>query len=155
MLYEGAKEVKLFGETIAVRAEIGVLPGVSGHADRDGLLAWLRGFEAAPPRQVFVNHGDGGVCDAFAAAIKAALGYEAMAPYSGTAYDLAAGEFVKLTEGVPVVREGEARRNKFFAALVKAAERLLAAAKSAEGRPNRELRRWTERIEAIIKDMSE
>ena len=79
----------------------------------------------------------------------------AMAPYSGTAYDLAAGEFVKLTEGVPVVREGEARRNKFFAALVKAAERLLAAAKSAEGRPNRELRRWTERIEAIIKDMSE
>ena len=61
---------------------------------------------------------------------------------------------MKLTEGVPRVREG-AKRNKFFAALVKAAERLLAAAKSAEGRPNRELRRWTERIEALIREMTD
>ena len=154
LLNDGAKEVKLFGETIAVRAEITVLPGVSGHADRDGLLAWMRGFTGQRPAQVFVNHGEDGVCDAFAAALKSELGYEAMAPYSGTVYDLAAGEFVKLTEGVPRVREG-AKRNKFFAALVKAAERLLAAAKSAEGRPNRELRRWTERIEALIREMTD
>ena len=154
LLYDGAKEVKLFGETIAVRAEITVLPGVSGHADRGGLLAWMRGFTGQRPAQVFVNHGEDGVCDAFAAALKSELGYEAMAPYSGTVYDLAAGEFVKLTEGVPRVREG-AKRNKFFAALVKAAERLLAAAKSAEGRPNRELRRWTERIEALIREMTD
>ena len=155
LLNDGADSVKLFGETIAVRAEIRVLPGVSGHADRDGLLAWMRGFKEQPPRQVFVNHGDDGVCDAFAAALKSELGYEAMAPYSGTVYDLAAGEFVKLTEGVPVEREGERRRNKFFDAFVKAAERLLAAAKSAEGRPNRELRRWTERIEALIRDITD
>ena len=154
LLNDGAKEVKLFGETIAVRAEITVLPGVSGHADRDGLLAWMRGFTGQRPAQVFVNHGEDGVCDAFAAALKGELGYEAVAPYSGTVYDLAAGEFVKLTEGVPQAREG-AKRNKFFAALVKAAERLLAAAKSAEGRPNRELRRWTERIEALIREMTD
>ena len=66
MLYEGAKEVKLFGETIAVRAEICTLPGVSGHADKNGLLRWMRGFTEQKPAQVFVNHGDDGVCDAFA-----------------------------------------------------------------------------------------
>ena len=155
LLYEGAQEVKLFGETIAVKAEIQVLPGVSGHADKNGLLRWMGGFTARKPVQVFVNHGDDGVCDAFAETLKSELGLEAMAPYSGTVYDLAAGEFVRVTEGVPVERRApEPKRNKFFASLVKAAERLLAAAKSCEGRPNRDLRRWTERIEALIRDMT-
>ena len=48
MLYDGAKEVKLFGETIAVRAEVTWLPGVSGHADKNGLLHWISGFEKKP-----------------------------------------------------------------------------------------------------------
>ena len=154
LLADGVDSVKLFGETIAVRAEIAVLPGVSGHADRDGLLSWLRGFGEKPPAQVFINHGDDAVSAKFAETVRSELGYEAMAPYSGTVYDLKAGAFVKITEGVPVERES-AKRNKFFANLVKAAERLLAAARSAEGRPNRELRRWTERIEALIREITE
>ena len=155
LLYDGAKEVKLFGETIAVKAEVTWLPGVSGHADRDGLLRWMRGFAAEPPKQVFVNHGDDDQCTAFVETLKTELGFEAMAPFSGTVYDLLAGEFVRVTEGVPIERRAAApKRNKFFDALVKAAERLLAAAKSADGRPNRELRKWTERIEALIRDMN-
>ena len=154
LLHDGVDEVRLFGETIAVRAEISVLPGVSGHADMRGLLDWMRGFAAQSPIQVFVNHGDDGVCDSFAAALKAELGFEAMAPYSGTVYDLAAGAFVKITAGVPVEREEHGKRNKFYAALVKAAERLLEAARGCEGRPNRELRRWCARIEELIKDMT-
>ena len=132
-----------------------MLPGVSGHADRDGLLRWMRGFAAEPPRQVFVNHGDDDQCTAFVETLKTELGFEAMAPFSGTVYDLLTGEFVRVTEGVPIERRAAApKRNKFFDALVKAAERLLAAAKSADGRPNRELRKWTERIEALIRDMN-
>ena len=155
LLYDGAKEVKLFGETIAVKAEVTWLPGVSGHADRDGLLRWMRGFAAEPPKQVFVNHGDDDQCTAFVETLKTELGFEAMAPFSGTVYDLLAGEFVRVTEGVPIERRAAApKRNTFFDALVKAAERLLAAAKSADGRPNRELRKWTERIEALIRDMN-
>ena len=103
---------------------------------------------------MFINHGDDAVSAKFAETVRSELGYEAMAPYSGTVYDLKAGAFVKITEGVPVERES-AKRNKFFANLVKAAERLLAAARSAEGRPNRELRRWTERIEALIREITE
>lgn len=44
-LVEGAKTAKLFGEEIVVRAEILVLPGVSGHADVDGLDRWIKSYE--------------------------------------------------------------------------------------------------------------
>ena len=47
-LVEGAKEIKLFGEEIQVNAEIKVLPGVSGHADNEGLMEWAKAFEEKP-----------------------------------------------------------------------------------------------------------
>lgn len=156
MLYDGAKEVKLFGETIAVRAEVTWLPGVSGHADKNGLLHWISGFEKKPAK-VFVNHGDDGACTEFTRCLKEEHGFDAFAPYSGTSYDLAKGEFVTVTEGVPVPQKQPApeRRpmNKYFAALVAAAEALLRAVKGAEGRPNKELKKWTERIEALTRDI--
>lgn len=158
MLYDGAKEVKLFGESIAVRAEISWLPGVSGHADKNGLISWISGFEKKP-RKVFVNHGDDGACTAFTRCLTEELGYDAFAPYSGTSYDLAAGEFVTVTEGVRIPQKQPVpeRRpmNKYFAALVSAAEVLLRAVRSAEGRPNKELKKWAERIEALTRDITQ
>ena len=155
-LYEGAKEVRLFGEDVAVRAEVTYLPGVSGHADKNGLLDWMLGFTGRRPVQVFVNHGDDTACTAFAETLKE-HGFEAMAPYSGTKYDLAAGAFVTLTEGVRVKPKEAAKRpkpmNEHLAALIAAAERLLEAARGSEGRPNKLLRGWTERINKITKDM--
>lgn len=38
---DGAKKVKIFGEEIAVNAKISILPGVSGHADFNGLKRWI------------------------------------------------------------------------------------------------------------------
>ena len=78
---------------------------MSGHADKNGLLDWMLGFTGRRPVQVFVNHGDDTACTAFAETLKE-HGFEAMAPYSGTEYDLAAGAFVTLTEGVRVKAEG-------------------------------------------------
>lgn len=49
-LVEGAKAIKLFGEEIQVNAEIKVLPGVSGHADNEGLMEWAKAFEEKPNR---------------------------------------------------------------------------------------------------------
>ena len=63
-LVDGVKNVKLFNEEIQVNATIDVLPGVSGHADKDGLIAWLQGFEKKP-ELVFVNHGDPDAAEAF------------------------------------------------------------------------------------------
>lgn len=57
LLVEGAKEVRLFGETIMVGAEIHNLEGFSGHADQKGLLDWLGGFQMSP-KQIFLVHGE-------------------------------------------------------------------------------------------------
>ena len=52
IITEGATEVKLFGEEIQVNAHIEQLDGISGHADKNMLLDWLKGFEKKP-RTVF------------------------------------------------------------------------------------------------------
>lgn len=56
-ILDGNKKVKIFGEEIAVNAKIHNLPGLSGHADRDGLLNWLDGFKTKP-KHVLLVHGD-------------------------------------------------------------------------------------------------
>lgn len=56
-LLEGATEVKLFGETVYVGAEICQMPGISGHADVNGLMTWIKSFSQKPTK-VFVTHGD-------------------------------------------------------------------------------------------------
>ena len=100
MLLDGIKEVKLFGEQISVQAEIMNLPGISGHADRDGLLKWAGALEKAP-KMTFVVHGEDTVTDTFAELLASELGYPAEAPYSGSVYDLAEGQFKVRKEGVP------------------------------------------------------
>jgi metallo-beta-lactamase family protein len=56
-ILDGAKKVKIFGEEIAVNAEIYALQGLSGHADREGLLEWLKGFKKQP-KEILLVHGD-------------------------------------------------------------------------------------------------
>lgn len=56
-LVEGADEVSIMGETIKVQAQIHNLEGFSGHADQNGLLNWISGFQVAP-KQVFLVHGE-------------------------------------------------------------------------------------------------
>jgi metallo-beta-lactamase family protein len=56
-LIEGAKHVKLFGDDIYVNAHIYSLEGYSGHADRNGLIAWAKAFKM-PPKQFFLVHGE-------------------------------------------------------------------------------------------------
>ena len=43
-IVEGAKVLKILGETVVVRARIFTIGGFSAHADRTGLLEWLSGF---------------------------------------------------------------------------------------------------------------
>jgi len=56
-IVDGAKTIRLFGEEIAVRAQVHTLGGFSAHADQKGLLEWLSHFRN-PNLQVFVNHGE-------------------------------------------------------------------------------------------------
>ena len=86
-LVDGNKRVRLFGEEIHVRARIHTIGGLSAHADRDALLAWLRGFEA-PPARTFVVHGEAATARGFADTIVQRLGWRAEAPANGSHVDL-------------------------------------------------------------------
>ncbi len=89
-IIEGETEVKLFGETVKVNANIEQLAGISGHADKKILLDWLKDYKVKP-KTVFVNHGEDTVCDEFAVEIEAALSIKAIAPYNAASYDLISG----------------------------------------------------------------
>src|SRR5579862_8203999 len=56
-LEEGATVFRTFGESIPVRAEVVNLRQFSAHAGRGELLRWLSGLPA-PPRQVYLTHGE-------------------------------------------------------------------------------------------------
>lgn len=56
-IVDGAKHVRIFGEEIAVNAEIISLQGLSGHADRDGLNRWIKSIKVKPNKVILV-HGD-------------------------------------------------------------------------------------------------
>jgi len=87
ILQDGADEVKLFGETIGVKAEIRKLNGISGHADNNGLMQWIGAFKATPGH-VFVVHGGDEITDLFASRVQNELGLRATAPYNGESWDL-------------------------------------------------------------------
>jgi len=92
-ILDGVKEVKLFGETIAVKAEIYNLEGFSGHADQAGLLEWLGGFNAKP-REIFLVHGEDGVKTDFAKKIKETIGYDTTVIRDYSTYELETGVLV-------------------------------------------------------------
>ena len=125
---------------------------MSGHADKDGLIAWLKGF-SKKPGMVFVNHGDPKSCESFTACLKNELGYNAFAPYSGTSFDLTEGKFISITEGKPVSPEknvcSERSSSPLYRELVAAAETLLAAVKKCEGRPNKLLSSYIDKIKNL------
>ena len=138
-LLDGADEIKLFGEPVLVRAKIVMMQGMSGHADKAGLLHWIGGFKTKP-KQIFVVHGDDAVADAFAGCLAEEYGYNAMAPYSGTRYDLSNGKFIEITKGIPVMqKEQKSARSEIFVRLKTAGRDLNAFIEMCSGLPNKDM----------------
>ncbi len=86
-LVDGTDHVTLFGEQIAVNAEIAVLEGTSGHADQKGLEHWIGEFRTKP-EAVFVVHGEEDVSQYFASRLKNSYGQHAYAPKLFERFDL-------------------------------------------------------------------
>ena len=63
-IIDGAKQVNIFGEDIAVRARIYTINGFSAHADQAELLAWQ---EQTGAKRTFLVHGEEGIMRQFAA----------------------------------------------------------------------------------------
>ena len=150
-LIEGAESVKLFGENIVVNARIVSVRGISGHADMNGLLDWLEGFEPGIER-IMVVHGENTVTDSFAQLASERIGCPALAPYSGGCVDLATNTVI--SPGIPVpkkavVKPARAKANAAFERVVAAAKRLMAVVLKNEGISNRDLAKFETQIQNL------
>ncbi len=146
-LADGAKTAKLFGEEISVNARVLTLPGISGHADKNGLDAWISAIDGV--KRVFVNHGEDKVSMGYAEHLSNDLGIDAVAPYSGAVFDLVTEVY---ENGSPVRNERryKAEPNTVYGRLVAAVDSLEALVKESKGRTNKDLAKLTDSINNLI-----
>ncbi|MDE6520930.1 MAG: MBL fold metallo-hydrolase [Ruminococcus sp.] len=149
-LVEGAKKVKLFGETIHVSAEIKQLPGVSGHADMNGLKNWAKAISGV--KKYFIVHGDKESADGFAQHLRDEFDFDSYAPYSGAEFDLISGEITVDANPVPIEKKPQNTGNICYNDLVSAVDRLSRLICQSGGRANADMRRLTEAINRLCED---
>ena len=82
LLVDGAKQVTIFGETIAVKAQIHTLGGFSAHAGQTDLAAWFAPLAPSRPR-VILTHGENGPRAALAGLIGKTHGLTPVLPALG------------------------------------------------------------------------
>lgn len=86
-LLSGAREIKIHGEWVPIRAQVANLAGLSAHADAGELTRWLAGFQQ-PPRQVFIVHGEPQASEMFRGRVERSLSLEAVVPRQNQVFTL-------------------------------------------------------------------
>jgi metallo-beta-lactamase family protein len=79
LLQDGAKFLTIHGQSVPVRAEVLNLHQFSAHAGQSELLRWLSGLPA-PPRKLFLTHGEPQASVALQSAVKSKFGWSATLP---------------------------------------------------------------------------
>ncbi len=148
-IIDGADEVKLFGETISVNAEICKLEGLSGHADKNGLIEWIQGFTKQRPKKVFIVHGEDSVCTSFAQCLREEYGYDTYAPYSGTEFDLISGTFIKEGVPIPIKKKESTLISDVYSRLKAAGARLMGIIAKSEGMTNKDKAKFADQINSL------
>ena len=140
--------VKLFGEEVAVLAEIENFKGLSSHADRNHLLEWAKHFEDTT--HFFVVHGDREVAPYFADTLTR-LGYSAHAPQYTEVYDLASNQMLErgyLPERRVITPAGKV--SVPYQRLVAVGKLLQEVISRSKGRANRDLGNFADQIKMLI-----
>jgi metallo-beta-lactamase family protein len=78
-LVAGAKTLRIHGQDVPVRARVAQLGSMSGHADANELIAWMRQMPRAP-KQTFITHGEPAASDALRVRIERELQWNATVP---------------------------------------------------------------------------
>jgi metallo-beta-lactamase family protein len=86
-LVEGARSVRIMGETIAVKARIHTLGGFSAHAGQGELLAWFGSMAPSRPRTI-VTHGETVAREALAGLIRTRFGLASESPMVGDVLEI-------------------------------------------------------------------
>ncbi|MDD7513056.1 MAG: MBL fold metallo-hydrolase [Clostridiales bacterium] len=109
-IVEGAEEVSIMGETIKVQAQVHNLEGFSGHADQNGLLDWISGFQVAP-KQVFLVHGEEESKRVLGKLIEDKLGYKVQVIEGISEFELEKDEVHQLSheDSIPLADKEEVK----------------------------------------------
>ncbi len=86
-LVEKMPEVRIFGEPMRLRAEVASLDELSGHADQNELLEWIRPM-VPTLRKVFLVHGEAQQSATLAKLLHERYGLEAVCPVPGQTIDI-------------------------------------------------------------------
>ncbi|MBQ8917836.1 MAG: MBL fold metallo-hydrolase [Oscillospiraceae bacterium] len=152
-LLDGAKKINMLGDSIAVNAEIANFRAMSGHADQNGLLKWIT--EITPrPKKAFVVHGETEACQTYAKLLED-RGFNAICPDLTASYDLITGQC--LDAGIPreevLAQRGINVKSKkvsdLFAKLLEAGNKLLSVINASKGRPNKDITKFAEEVNAL------
>ncbi|MGI5958450.1 MAG: MBL fold metallo-hydrolase RNA specificity domain-containing protein [Massiliimalia sp.] len=149
MLVNGVDQVKLFGEEIAVKAQRYNFRGMSGHADKNGLIRWLQEYEIQPDK-VFVVHGEEEIAEEFTNELRR-MGYDAWAPDYQAEYDLLLNRCTDM--GIPPVEQVQKVRRSGSAAyqrLQDVGERMLEVIRHNEGGTNKDLGKFADQLLSLI-----
>ena len=84
-IVEGEKKVKIFGEEIAVNAEIVYIDGYSGHADQRLLMNFVGEFKEKP-KKIFLVHGEEEAQNVLKSKIEEEYGIETEIPSFGDVF---------------------------------------------------------------------
>ncbi|NLO80122.1 MAG: MBL fold metallo-hydrolase [Xanthomonadaceae bacterium] len=85
-LVDGARRIRLWGETMKVRAKIHTIGGLSAHAGQQGLFDWYANFDGRPP--VCLVHGEPTAMETLARRLQDELTAEVLQPRLGAVLDL-------------------------------------------------------------------
>ena len=147
-IVDGEKEVKLFGESIDVRAKIMQLPGMSGHADKNGLIEWIKNV-GGDPQKVFIVHGEDTVTKLFSECLRTEYGFDTYAPYSGTVYDLLEDKLIYEATPVLVTKKKAGKISDVFARLLAAGQRLISVIYKNEGCANKDIAKFADQVNSL------
>lgn len=86
-LLDGEREVNIFGEPVTVRASVEKVNEMSGHADQNELLTWMKPMLPSL-RKVFLVHGEMIQMEALKERIESEHGVEVVIPQRGESYVL-------------------------------------------------------------------
>ena len=87
-LVAGERSIRIFGQDVAVNAEVVSIPGMSAHADAAQIIQWL-GTLSHAPRHIYITHGEHDAADALRRRIQRELGWRASVPMMGDCVDVA------------------------------------------------------------------
>jgi metallo-beta-lactamase family protein len=85
-LLDGEKRVRIFGEEIAVKAQIHEMTELSAHADQQQLLEWASHFK--PPYLTIITHGEMNAASTLAGLLQSRLGFKTVVAERNEVFDL-------------------------------------------------------------------